>query len=126
MYGIHYCSGLIGAGNGQYFRVVVEDFVTVPSQAAGNDYVTILLHRLTYGVERLFDCGINKTTGINNYQISGSITVDQRVPFGTQLAEDALRVNCGLGATEADKADILGCRHGWIIRVCFRMLKNEK
>ncbi len=86
----------------QFFnRVRIVAFTHAPRD---NDS-PVLTNGLSNGLQRFLLGTVDKATGVDDYYIGIFIGRDNVVTVGLELREDALRVNQGLGATQADEAD---------------------
>ena len=67
---LHHLIGGMGAGNRQYIRIRILNDITLRLQTTGDNDFAILSQCLANGFQGFFDCGIYKTAGIDNDQIS--------------------------------------------------------
>jgi len=55
--------------------------------------LAVLLKRLADRAERLLDRGVDKAAGVDDYEIRILVARRSGIAFGTQLREDALRID---------------------------------
>ena len=95
----------LGAGDLQYLRVPIEDFLGLRAEAAGHDDLAVLGERLADGFQRFIHRRIDETAGIHDDQIRGAVARGHFVALGSQSRENALGIDQRLGASQADESD---------------------
>ena len=114
----------MGTGNRQNTGVGLADPVGFDSHAAGDDDFPVFTDGLTNRIQGFLLGSINKATGIHHHDIGVVIGGDHVIPIEPELGEDALRIHEGLGAAQADEADLAmsGFRSGVLGVVCHKKL----
>src|SRR5690348_6891156 len=87
------------------------------AETAGDDDAAVLLERLANCVQRLVNGRVDKPTRVDYDDVSGVVSWRDFVTLRTEVCEDALGIDQGLGATQAHKTDfgnagLRGTRHG--------------
>ena len=102
----HHLFQCMRTGNGQYIRMRRFDHAFTGTQATRHDDLAILTQGFTDGIERFFHGRINKAAGVDHDQICTGIVTNDVITFRPQTGEDAFTINGGLGATQADHANL--------------------
>ncbi|MNN48283.1 hypothetical protein D3C81_1627550 [compost metagenome] len=102
---------LLRAGHGQHAGVHVADGVFGHAHAAGDDHLAVLGDGLTDGVQGFGLGAVDETAGVDHHDVGILVGRYDLVAFHAQLGEDALGIDCGLRATQADESDF-GCGGG--------------
>src|SRR5690606_31127123 len=83
------------------------------AQAAGDDHLAVLGHRLADRIQRLGHRRVDEAAGVDHHHVRIVVAGHQLIALDAQLGEDALGVDQRLGAAEADETDLgTGCGHG--------------
>lgn len=99
---------LLRSGNRQYIGEHATDAVGFHTHAAGDDDPAVFPHRLADGFQRFLLGAVEEAAGIHQHNIGGVVGAGNAVAFCPQLGDDALGIDQGLRATEADDADFGG------------------
>ncbi|EHB41061.1 hypothetical protein SEENIN0B_00909 [Salmonella enterica subsp. enterica serovar Infantis str. SARB27] len=105
-------------GDFQYFRMHFADLIFFCAQAAGDDYLTVFVQRFANGFQRLLYRAVNKATGINDNHIRIVIAWHNVIAFGTQLSQDAFRINEVFRTAQGNEADL------WLVGYITHSLKS--
>ena len=108
VYGIHDFGCCMWAGDGEDLRMCLLNHITFSAETAGDDDFAIFSQGFADGIQRFFDCGIDKTAGIDHDKIGIFIRRHNVVTFCAQLCENMLRIDGGFGAAQADETDLMG------------------
>ena len=111
---MHVLQDLVGGmrtGHRQHLRMRLANQVLLGAQTTGNDHPAVLGQSLADGVERLFDGGIDETTGIDDHQVGTFVRRRNQVAFGAQPSEDLFGIDQCLRAPERNEADVLRWKH---------------
>ena len=106
------------SGHGQYFGMYLgHDIGAVGiffcTKTTGNDHFAISVQCFANGVERLLNCGINETAGIDNDEIGTVVSGRGLIALGLELGQNLLGIDQCLGAAQGNKTDLGNfCRHG--------------
>ncbi|MNT38757.1 hypothetical protein D3C72_1749650 [compost metagenome] len=105
VHGFHYALVILRPGHRQHVRVRLTDLLRALAQAAGDDDLAVLVHRLADRIQRFGHRRIDEATGVDHHHIGRIVGRDDVVAFRPQLGEDALGIDEGLRAAKADEAD---------------------
>jgi hypothetical protein len=111
MHRLHHAGVVLRAADRQHVRVRMADQFGALAQAAGDDDLAVRRQRLADRVERFGHRRIDEAAGIDHHHVGVVVGRHQVVAFHPQLGEDALGIDQGLRAAEADEADP-GIAHG--------------
>ena len=105
MHGVHDLSQCMRAGDSENFGMnrtndILTRCVFFPAQAASDDDPTVFTERLADGVQRFRDGRINEAAGIDDDEIGTVVRFGGVVTFSTQLRQDLLGIDQGLGTAE--------------------------
>jgi len=73
------------------------DHALLRGEAAGGDHFAVLGKRLADRVERFLDRRIDEAAGVDDDEVGVVVARRGGIALGTQLSEDALRIDEGLG-----------------------------
>jgi hypothetical protein len=91
----------------QHLRVLRADEIGFGrAQAAGDDDLAVLRHRLADGVQRFMDGGIDEAAGVHHHEVGVLVGRRDLVTLDLELGQDALGIHQRLGTAEADEADL--------------------
>src|SRR5262249_50869878 len=97
--------GSAGARDSEYFGMARADALGLSTETAGHQHGVVGLEGVAEGRERLVDGRIDEAAGIDYHQIRRLIARGDLIATRPQLRDQALRIDQGLGTTEADEAD---------------------
>ena len=97
---------LMRAGDGEHLRMGGADAVGLDPEAAGDDDPAVLRQGFADRRERFFLGAVQKAAGIDHHRIGALVAGRQLITFGSELGDDALGIDQGLGAAQADEADL--------------------
>ncbi len=83
----------------QHLRMRSHHHIFLGAQAAGDDYLAVFIESFADGIERLFHCGIDEATGVDDHEIRPFIGRGDLIALRAQAREDVFGINQGLGAT---------------------------
>jgi hypothetical protein len=93
------------AGDLEHLRMAIEDSLRLRAQAAGDDDLAILGQRLADRLQGFVHRRIDEAAGIHHHEVGRAIARRHFIALGAQAREDALRVDQGLRASQADETD---------------------
>ena len=102
----HHAAVILRAGHRQHIRVMLADHLRLLAQAAGDDDLAVLVHRLADGIERFGHRRVDEAACVDHHHIGVVVAGHQVVAFHPQLGKDALGIDQGLGTAEADEAHL--------------------
>src|SRR5690606_17274571 len=111
VHGLHDAAVVLRSADREHARVRLPDHFLALAEAAGDDHLAVLGHRLADRVQRLGHRRVDEAAGVDHHYVRGLVAGHQFVAFDPQLGEDALGVHQRLGAAEADESDFGGGGH---------------
>ena len=100
----------LGTGDAQNAGVSFGDQIRLGTHASGDQHLTVCLHSLLYGVQRLLFGAVNKSTGVDHHDICLLVTGRHFIAFNSQLSENAFGIHQCFRAAQRDETN-LGIRH---------------
>ena len=104
--GSHHGLILVRARHGEDPGVRLHDRVGLDPHAAGDDHPAVLGHGLADGGQRFRLCAVEEAAGIDQHHVCIRVAGRHDVALGTQLCDDAFRVDQRLGAAEGNQSDL--------------------
>ena len=108
----HHALVILRAGDRQHVRMRFADLLRALAQAAGDDDLAVLGHRLADGVQRLGHRRIDEAAGVHHHHVGIVVGLDDVVTLDPELGEDAFGVHQRLGAAETDETDLAAVGRG--------------
>ena len=95
---------LVRPGDGHHLGVDARIADGVGAQAAGDDDLAVLLDRLADRLQRLGPRADQEAAGVDHDHVGRVVGRRDRVALGPQPGDDALGIDQGLGAAEAERS----------------------
>ena len=105
VHGGHDGVGVMGASNGEHVGVLLVNQVLACAQTSGDDDFSIFGKGFTDCIQRLFNCFIDESAGIDDNQIGCIVGRGYQVTLGTKFGQNALGVDQGFRATQRNESD---------------------
>ena len=96
---------LMRAGDGEHARMGRADAVGLDAETAGDDNAAVLGQGLADRREQFFLGAVEEAASIHHHRIGALVAGRQLIALGSELGDDALGIDQGLGAAQADEAD---------------------
>ena len=106
VHGHHYLFQRVRAGHGEDLRMRVAHHVALGAQTSGDDHPAVFRDRFADRVKRFLHRRLDEAAGIHHDEIGPVVRGGDRVAFGAQPGEDALRVDQRLGTAEGYEPDL--------------------
>ena len=108
---LHHLMGGVGTGHRQHAGVhlahqIATALAFAGTQAAGDDDLAVRGQGLTDGVQTFAHRIVDEAAGVDDHQIGTGKGLGSLITLGAELREDEFGIGQGLGATQADEADL--------------------
>jgi len=100
VHGRHHLVDGMRPGHGEHFRVRLPHHVTLGAQAPGDNDPAVFSQRLANGIQGFFNRAVDESAGVDDHEFGVAVIAGSEIALGTQLREDSLRINQGLGAAQ--------------------------
>ncbi|HWA77499.1 MAG TPA: hypothetical protein VG937_34420 [Polyangiaceae bacterium] len=106
---------LVRAGDGENPRVTRRDDVGLCAETAGDDDLAVLVQGFADGLKAFIARAVEKTTGVDEDEVSARVIRGDLVALGAQARDDAFAIDQRLRTAERDDADpgLVNLCRGW-------------